>query len=113
MEGKETADSNGMAVASVVFGIFAILTSWTVLLGIPNACMAIMFGNLSRGCRRKCGTARTGVILGTVSIVIAVIVAVCLLSKAVEYLLLLPVVPEDIERLIEDFFRAVPAGGTY
>ncbi len=70
---------SGMATAALVLGILALLTSWTVFGGILLGLLAVILGFIGlRKARRGLATGRgraiAGVILGLLSIAIAVVV---------------------------------------
>ena len=72
------AKPNGLSLAALIFGILAVLGSFTVV-GTPFLSgLAIMFSWLSRGDRKMCGQALAGNILGAAAIFISLIVAVVL-----------------------------------
>ena len=75
MENNIRAEKNSLSVWSLVFGIIAVLTSWTVIIGIPAALLAITFAALSQGRFKKSKQALCGTLLGTASILLAVIAA--------------------------------------
>ena len=62
---------NGLATASLIFGILAILGSVFILPTTFNAGLAIAFAWLSRGNGKMCGRASAGHILAVISIVIS------------------------------------------
>jgi uncharacterized protein DUF4190 len=69
----------GMATAALVFGILALITSWTVVGGVLLGLLAIIFGivgvrRANRGLALGRGRAIAGIILGVLSIAIAVAV---------------------------------------
>ena len=72
MSDQLKAETNGLSIASLVFGIFALLTSITVVPVIFMSSMAIMFSWLSRGNRRMNGQALAGNILAIISIIISI-----------------------------------------
>lgn len=68
---------NGMAVAALVLGIFAIITSFTVFGGVILGILALVFGFISsarakRGEAEGRGMAIGGIVTGIVGLVIAV-----------------------------------------
>ncbi len=76
---RPVVGGNGMATAALVLGILALITSWTVFGGIILGLLAVILGFLGlRKARRGLATGRgraiTGIILGLVSIVIALAV---------------------------------------
>lgn len=85
MEKNVKAETNGLAVASMVFGIISILISWTMVLNLPCACLAFCFSLLSRGNKKKSGPAVAGTVMGIVSIIIGLVVAYSLANLAVKY----------------------------
>ena len=80
MSDQLKAETNGLSIASLVFGIFALLTSSTVVPVIFMSSMAIMFSWLSRGNRRMNGQALAGNILAIISIIISIGVVIAILS---------------------------------
>ncbi len=105
MDRKEKAAVNGLAVASLVFGILAILTSWTVIPAVMNALFALMFASLSKGCRKKCGIALAGMLLALSAIVIALIAAAVFFELAVDFVNSLS---GSREEMLRDLLDALP-----
>lgn len=80
------AGSNSMSLASLVFGILAVLGSCVIFPTPFLAGLAITFSWLSRGDRRMSNQALAGSILAAVAILISLfvlvlIIAVCLLAN--------------------------------
>lgn len=109
MNKQVKAETNGLAIASLVFGIIGILISWTVVLNLPFACMTFAFSLLSRGNKRKCGVAAAGTILGIVSIVIGIVVSVSLLRYAIQYVNSMMI---DYDMLLEEIREFIQQFGT-
>lgn len=78
MDKKAKAETNGLAVASLIFGILTLLTCWTVVLPVSQALLAFMFALLSRGNKKKCGVAKAGTLLAVIGLVFALVIAVAL-----------------------------------
>ena len=79
MSDQLKAGANGLSIASLLFGILALLTSITVIPVLFFASLAIMFSWLSRGNRRMNGQALAGNILAIISIIISICVVVALI----------------------------------
>ena len=76
---------NGLATASLIFGILAILCAVAVLPTPFTAGLAITFAWLSRGDGKMCARASAGNILGVVSIIISIAAAVALVIAGIHY----------------------------
>ena len=74
MDKKAVSETNGLAVASLIFGVLTILTCWTMVLPVPQALLAFMFALLSRGNRRSCGVAKAGALLAVIGLVLTMFV---------------------------------------
>lgn len=72
------AASNNMSLAALIFGILAVLGSFTVVLTPVFAGLAITFSWLSRGDKRMCTQAVVGNVLGVIAIVISIIVLIAI-----------------------------------
>lgn len=75
--GRPVVGGGGMATAALVLGILALLTSWTVIGGALFGLLAVILGFLALGkVRRGLGTGRgraiAGIVLGLLSIAIAI-----------------------------------------
>lgn len=75
--GRPVVGGSGMATAALVLGILALLTSWTVFGGVILGLLAVILGFLavrkaSRGLATGRGRAIAGIVLGLLSIAIAV-----------------------------------------
>ncbi len=75
-----------MAVAGLIIGIFALILSWTVIIGIVLGVLALIFGFLGKkkatvdpnaGGR---GMSIAGIVLGFIGIAIAILVIVLLVT---------------------------------
>lgn len=80
--------SNGMAIASLIIGIFALILSWTVVLGIILGALALIFGFLGKkkahtdpsvGGR---GMAIAGIVLAFIGIAIAALIIILVVVLA-------------------------------
>jgi len=80
MDRTVKAETNGLAIASLIFGILSVLSCWTIILPIPQAALAIGLALLSRGNKKKCTMASTGLILGIVGAVLGVLFASVVVS---------------------------------
>ncbi len=72
--------SKGLALAALVVGVLALVTSWTIVGGVVLGIAAIVLGVLARGRVRKGtgdgkGLATAGIVLGVVSLLVAAAVA--------------------------------------
>lgn len=72
---------NGMGVAALIFGILALLTCWLPGVGLVLGILAIVFGIVGRGRANRLqatnkGVATTGLVLGILSLIVNVIIAV-------------------------------------
>ncbi len=81
-EPPQQPQSNGMAIASLIIGIFALVLSWSMVFGIILGVLAVIFGflgkkkattDLSVGGR---GLAITGLVLGFTGIAIALLIII-------------------------------------
>jgi len=79
MDTKARAEVNGLAVASLIFGIISILTCWTVILPVPLVLLTFMFALLSRGNKKESGVAVAGMVLGVVGLAFTLVVIVSVL----------------------------------
>lgn len=75
--GGGMSPKNGFGIAALVLGILSIPAGFTVILGVPLAIAAIVFGSLGRGRAKKGlanngGMALTGLILGVVGLLISI-----------------------------------------
>jgi Domain of unknown function (DUF4190) len=75
--GAQVAGKSGMAVASLVLGIVAMLTFWVWIGGLLFAPLAIVFGVLGRketrgGPKSGEGLATAGLVLGILAVVLMV-----------------------------------------
>lgn len=111
MDSAVKSESNSLAVASLVFGILGIAGSWTVVAAIPNALLAIMFAELSKGCRRKCKLAVAGMILGIASLLLAVIAGFVLVGIFADLLTELPYGMYDFLDELIDIYKNLIGGG--
>lgn len=99
MDKNVKAETNGLAIASLVFGIIGILISWTMVLNIPCACLTFAFSLLSRGNKKKCSMAVVGTVMGIISIVIGIVVAISLANLAAQYFGNMLI---DMDRILEE-----------
>jgi heme/copper-type cytochrome/quinol oxidase subunit 2 len=77
--GTVQAPRNGTGTAALVIGIIALITCWTVIGGIVLGLLALVLGIVGRGRARRGeatngGSAIAGVVLGLVSIIVAVVI---------------------------------------
>jgi heme/copper-type cytochrome/quinol oxidase subunit 2 len=75
---RQGGTHNGMGTAALVVGIIALITCWTVIGGVVLGLLAIIFGFVGRGRAKRGeasngGAAMAGVILGLLSLVVAVV----------------------------------------
>ena len=73
--------NSGLAVASLVFGIVALLTSFIIVLGLINALLAVSFGiaglvSCKKNQKSGKGLAIAGLIMGGIALIIAIVVIV-------------------------------------
>lgn len=78
--GPGGSPKNGFGIAALVLGILAVLTSFTVVVGVLLGLLAIVFGVLGRGKVKKGladngGLALTGLLLGVLGLVISIVIA--------------------------------------
>jgi hypothetical protein len=71
----------GLAIAALIFGILALLTGWTVIIGIPFILLGLILGFIAssrakKGRARGRGMALTGIVLSLLGLVSAVLVGV-------------------------------------
>jgi amino acid transporter len=74
----QTGARNGMGTAALVVGIVALVTSWTVVGGVVLGVLAIIFGAVGRSRAKRGeatngGSAIAGLVLGVVSLIVAVV----------------------------------------
>lgn len=78
--GRPQGTSNGFGVASLVLGLLGLFTSWLVfggLLGIVAIVLGIIaLGKVKRGEASSKGMPIAGIILGVISILVAILIAV-------------------------------------
>lgn len=74
MDNNIRAEANGLSIAGLVFGILAVLSSFTVVFIPFFASMAITFSLLSRGNKKMNVQAIAGNILAIVSIIIGLLI---------------------------------------
>lgn len=65
------AETNGMSIAGLVFGILSLLVCWTVVLAPFMAGLAMTFACLSRGDKKMCGLSIATVVMAIISILVA------------------------------------------
>lgn len=83
----EDKHSSGFAVASIVFGIIAILTFCCIYTALPCSALSIIFALLSRGGERTfSNNAKIGLILGIIGLSFCVL----LYMSAILWILLTP-----------------------
>lgn len=75
----------GMAVASLVMGILGVIGVWTILLGLPFAILAIIFGSIARkryneGYHDRRGLATAGLVLGILGAVLPIAIFSIIIS---------------------------------
>ena len=68
---------SGLAIAALVLGVLALITSWTVIGGVLCGILAIVLGFVAlsrakRGLGRGRGMAITGIVLGALGLVLAI-----------------------------------------
>lgn len=80
MDTTVKAETNGLAIAALVFGVLSVLTCWTVILPIPQATLAIAFALLSRGNKKECTMAVVGTVLGIIGVVLGIVCASVLIG---------------------------------
>ena len=104
---------NGLAAASLVFGILAILGSVLVLPTAFNAGLAITFAWLSRGDGRMCGRAVAGNILGVVSIILSIIALIALIYAGIRYAqsLVMQIPMDQVQSFIDQIVAALEQNG--
>ena len=100
MQNNISAERNGLSTASLVFGILALIFSWSVVLTPFNSALAITFSWLSRGDKKMNGQAIAGNILGLISIIISIAVVVALLVMFMSYAL--DFVRQNIEPMMRE-----------
>jgi hypothetical protein len=74
----QTGARNGLGTGALIVGILALVTSWTVVGGIVLGLLAVIFGAVGRGRAKRGeatngGSAVAGLVLGVVSVIIAVV----------------------------------------
>ena len=80
------AESNGMSLAALVFGILSLLFSAAVLPTFLFGPMALTLGLLSRGDKKLGSQASVAVILAVISAVISIVVTVAAVIVAIRFL---------------------------
>ena len=76
------ASSNGLSLASLVFGILAVIGSFVIIPTPLFAGLAITFSWLSRGDRRMSNQALAGNILALIAIAVSIIIFVVIIAAA-------------------------------
>ena len=76
------ASSNGLSLASLVFGILAVIGSFVIVPTPLFAGLAITFSWLSRGDRRMSNQALAGNILALIAIAVSIIIFVVIIAAA-------------------------------
>jgi uncharacterized protein YacL len=76
--GYQQAPRNGIGTAALVFGIIGLITCWTVIGGLVLGLLAAILGFVGRGRANRGeatngGSAVAGVVLGLVSVVVAIV----------------------------------------
>lgn len=71
---QESPQRKGMAITAMIFGILAVLTFWTVFVGVVCGLVALVLGAIAmmkarRGSTGGFGMALTGVITGLIAII--------------------------------------------
>lgn len=105
MDKTAKAAKNSLSVTSLVFGILAVAVSWTVVLGLPNALLAIMFSALSRGKMKRNGQAVAGMLLGIAAILLGIIAGVVIITSFGDMISEFLGSPEDALNQIMDGIR--------
>ena len=87
--------SSGLAVASLVFGIVALLTSFIIVLGLINALLAVSFGiaglvSCKKNQKSGKGLAIAGLIMGGIALIIAIVLTVINLLVDISFVLIDP-----------------------
>ena len=85
MNGTLKAESNGMSLAALIFGILSLLFSAAVLPTFLFGPMALTLGLLSRGEKKLGSQASIAVILAVISAVISLVVTVVAVIVAVRF----------------------------
>lgn len=70
--------ANSMSLAALIFGIIAVLGSFTVVLTPLFAGLAVTFALLSRGDKKMCGQAIAGNVLAVFAVAVSIIVLIAL-----------------------------------
>ena len=83
MNSDTKSEVNGLSIAGLVFGILAIITCWMVVFVPFNAGMAITMSCLSRGGKKMNGISITGCVLAGISLFIAVLLMILMVSLMV------------------------------
>ena len=76
---RQGGTRNGMGTAALVVGIIALITCWTVIGGVLLGLLAVIFGFVGRGRAKRGeasngGAAIAGVVLGLLSLIVAVVI---------------------------------------
>jgi len=103
MENKAKAEINGFAVAALVFGILSLLTGISMFLPVINCTLAVVFSLLSRGNRKMCGMAVTGMALGIAGLLIGLFLAWVLISWLCQ-VLQSPEISNTVKTILKNFF---------
>lgn len=106
--GNQPPEKNGLAVASMVLGILSLLLCCTCFVNILLGVLAIIFGLLSKNGQKMNGSAKAGVVLGIIGIILTVLVwgvfffFFMMDTYSEMYAVPLPVIPE-FEELVPEF----------
>lgn len=98
----EDKSSGGMATASLVFGILAIITCCCIYTAMIFGALAVIFALLSRGGERKLSSvAVAGLILGIIGMVLGILfISFFIISAILEY--------GGLEHYIDSYYDFLP-----
>ncbi|MCL2370108.1 MAG: DUF4190 domain-containing protein [Firmicutes bacterium] len=81
--------SDGLGVASMILGIFALLSVWFYGLGVLLAIPAIILGAVQQSIK-KSGMATAGIVLGIITLVVVVLFVVAFVAMVFLVLMMFP-----------------------
>lgn len=104
-------NTSTMKSASFVLGVLGIILSCFYLLGFPCSAIAIVLGHLSKGDQlHSAGKGRTGMILGTIGLLLSVVFLVAFITWVVNTILSSPDLLKEFMRQFEQLeqFQSIP-----
>ena len=78
-ENKISSGKKGLSISSMVLGIISVVLCKSVIISVPCAILAIVFG-VNENKKHKNGFAKTGLILGIISIIFTIVLFIISMS---------------------------------